>query len=1066
MALIGSTLVAESAKAAATPTYSISGTVSLGTVANHAGAGDVMVAVAYFTGTVISPVYTDAAGAYTLQGLPAGSYPLTFIYTGSANYGNQWWGNKSYGGEVTGNDAITVGPRGSAEGANITLPNDPTVTVHVSLGSAAQPAAGATLTWERNYDEANSIGSASLRNSVVTDSRGNFSAVMAPGLYSLTYAPASSEFQRKTDRVVVDSAPVQISRTLPLSGTISGRVFLGSTAVPAGAGAVIIKHGDCATANSCTSAQITTTTDANGNFSFTGVPNGYYSLQYTYALGKQFQTVNSFNQEIVSDTAASFPGQDAILPPAATISGTVSLESAGTLAGAGAVTVEAWPQSNQGSFPASTAATNADGTYTLDGLPAGNYDLRFASAGSADYATAWWTASQDATHPYANVESEAADLRVGHSAVAGVNLTLPRAASVQGAVTRSNGAVLSSADFIYIHRLDVSGNVLDTTVTAQTDATGTYAITRMIPGRYSLQFVTTNDWTGLIDSYAGSTMADPGKTDTLDLPAGRVIVGENAVQFTNSGVTVTVPCPNCGTEDGTAYGVFTVVLQRLNPVSGEWLDLTPDAAMLPGFAWPRVLPGTYRAQATLNSDTSYQVHGRQFVVGEGQRSTQDLSVTNPTPIPAPTPTGAPVAWSGVPSSARNPIFHLDSATSSLGSIHLTGWAFSPTTDASIPVHVYVNGVGVAYTADVSRPDVDKTYGGSGDHGFSITIPQAAGGVKNIIVYAIAGTNPVIANLTLTLPGGSPFGLVDAVTTTATTITTSGWTIDQDSAQSIPVAIYVDNVGVRYLADGARSDVARGLPQYGLDHGFSETVAAAAGVHRVCTYAINVVGAGDNTLLGCTTVTVVNAATIGHLDQVRASAGMITISGWSVDPKTSASIHTDVYVDQSGVRLTASGNRPDVAAAYPGSGAAHGFSETVGAGVGIHTVCAYGINTLPGGANSLLGCKTVTVTDAAPIGAIDAVTGGKGAISIAGWTLDPDSASSIPVDIYVDTSGARYSANGNRPDIAAAFPGFGASHGYSQTIAATAGRHIVCAYGIDWGLGSTNTLLGCRTVTVR
>ena len=76
---------------------------------------------------------------------------------------------------------------------------------------------------------------------------------------------------------------------------------------------------------------------------------------------------------------------------------------------------------------------------------------------------------------------------------------------------------------------------------------------------------------------------------------------------------------------------------------------------------------------------------------------------------------------------------------------------------------------------------------------------------------------------------------------------------------------------------------------------------------------------------------------------------IRVAGWALDYDTNASIDVHVYVDgQWAARATANASRPDVAAAYPGMGPAHGFDVSVPAGPGPHTVCVYGINAGPSG----------------------------------------------------------------------------------------------------------------------
>jgi hypothetical protein len=190
-------------------------------------------------------------------------------------------------------------------------------------------------------------------------------------------------------------------------------------------------------------------------------------------------------------------------------------------------------------------------------------------------------------------------------------------------------------------------------------------------------------------------------------------------------------------------------------------------------------------------------------------------------------------------------------------------------------------------------------------------------------------------------------------------------------------------------------------------------------------------------------------------------GSVTVSGWSVDPDTTAVTDTHVYVDGVGVRTQAAGNRPDIGSAFPGYGSAHGFSATVGLGGGRHTVCSYGIGAGLGG-NSLLGCRTIDLP-ADPRGALDGVQrGADGAVTASGWALDPETDQPIPVHVYARGVGQAVPADQSRPDVAQALPGYGDRHGFMATFPGGDGPVEVCAYGIGVGQGG-NSLLGCRTV---
>jgi hypothetical protein len=73
----------------------------------------------------------------------------------------------------------------------------------------------------------------------------------------------------------------------------------------------------------------------------------------------------------------------------------------------------------------------------------------------------------------------------------------------------------------------------------------------------------------------------------------------------------------------------------------------------------------------------------------------------------------------------------------------------------------------------------------------------------------------------------------------------------------------------------------------------------------------------------------------------------------------------VYVDGGfGGEFLANGSRPDVGAAYPGAGDAHGWSYAAAAAPGAHTVCVYAIDAEILTRNTPLGCRQVAVPPAA------------------------------------------------------------------------------------------------------
>ncbi len=85
----------------------------------------------------------------------------------------------------------------------------------------------------------------------------------------------------------------------------------------------------------------------------------------------------------------------------------------------------------------------------------------------------------------------------------------------------------------------------------------------------------------------------------------------------------------------------------------------------------------------------------------------------------------------------SPIGSLDTAYSAYGLIRVAGWALDPDTSASTQVHVYVNNVGTALNANLSRPDVAAAFPGAGDlHGFDAVLPRVGSGPNTVCAYAI------------------------------------------------------------------------------------------------------------------------------------------------------------------------------------------------------------------------------------------------------------------------------------------------------------------------------------------
>jgi hypothetical protein len=189
--------------------------------------------------------------------------------------------------------------------------------------------------------------------------------------------------------------------------------------------------------------------------------------------------------------------------------------------------------------------------------------------------------------------------------------------------------------------------------------------------------------------------------------------------------------------------------------------------------------------------------------------------------------------------------------------------------------------------------------------------------------------------------GTPTGTLTTLSRTPAGIIATGSAQDPDASGPVRIAIDVDG---RFAGE---------LSANGAGGAFSGTVPPRAG-NQVCVWAINQ-NQGDDALLGCRRLEV-RLDPLGHLDEVMTTAGGLRVRGWVIDPDTTAPAQVRLLVDgRQRQEVTASADRPDVGAAYPGYGNAHGFDLTLPGSKRHTSVCAFGVNVGPGTVNTRLGC---------------------------------------------------------------------------------------------------------------
>ncbi|MFC0529523.1 fibronectin type III domain-containing protein [Phytohabitans kaempferiae] len=295
------------------------------------------------------------------------------------------------------------------------------------------------------------------------------------------------------------------------------------------------------------------------------------------------------------------------------------------------------------------------------------------------------------------------------------------------------------------------------------------------------------------------------------------------------------------------------------------------------------------------------------------------------------------------------------------------------------------------------------------------------------------------------PGShNPTGVLSSVSRPPGGVQVSGEAQDPDSNTPVTVEIKIDGVVTGTLV----ANLTGGR--------FSGVVPARYG-NQVCATARNI-GQGVNTNIGCKDLAV-RVDPFGAFESITPEGDKVRVKGWAIDPDLSSSL-TVIARDGNGTLLaniSANRPRPDVGAAHPGYGDAHGFDALLpeGAGDGQHQICLGALNGGPG-VHADLGCETYTVRHQ-PYGSFDTLSRHGGTLRVGGWVADPDDLlAELAVRVSVD--GTEYHG---MADVAR--PGGGWTFDLPSVPAGTSqGSHGVCvsARNIDFGAHEW-TEIDCR-----
>lgn len=310
-------------------------------------------------------------------------------------------------------------------------------------------------------------------------------------------------------------------------------------------------------------------TDASGVYQITGLIGGSYILKFEPQSGDY--ATEWYNNKpdpqdatpvVVADGGA-VTGINAQLDPGARFSGQVSGVGGGGLSG---VSVSVYDAAGQ---RVASAYSDATGVYTTSpGLPSGSYRIQFDRAYgflSSFYNDKPTLETADA------IAVTAPELRTG------INAVLARGGAI-------NGKVSDAATGLPLTNIAISANGENGSGYDYTDATGTYTITGLATGAYSVTAAPVFDDVNLIGAPQSATVVAPNTTANVNftLAAGGTITG----RVTGPGdtplkdITVFV-----GNQDGSyqnyVYTNATGVYTATGLPSGQYKVLFRPSAYIP-----------------------------------------------------------------------------------------------------------------------------------------------------------------------------------------------------------------------------------------------------------------------------------------------------------------------------------------------------------------------------------------------------------------------------------------------------------------------------------------------------
>ena len=479
---------------------------------------------------------SDANGAFSITGVPTGSFRVQFNDCNGGVYSTVYYTNTLVG---SGSAAYSVGTSSYSSAALVSVSAGATTSISPVWLSVGGSISGVVKDASGNSLAGICVNAQSNNSGVGAQPTGSDGAFTISGLSAGNYRVQFNDCSRGTftttyytDTLIGSSSTTHTIGTASYTSATQVSVSAGATtsispvwlSVGGSISGVVKNSNGQPLAGICVSAQGNNSgfggppSNSNGSYTLGGLPAGTYRVQFNDCSGGNYATkyydgtdngTSSYSAaQMVTVVAATNTGQiNVAMSQGGSISGMVTDSTGAPIAGECV--------SAQANGYGSGAQTGADGSYVVTGLVPGTYKVYFSACSGGSYTSAYYDGSLNGT---LNNSSAALVLVTSGATTSRINISLQQGGSIWGRVTNGSTGIAG----VCVSAVDSSNNFLNA---VQSGSDGTFTISGLAAGNYRINFTGCGNSNYISGWYSGTTtesssMPGAGSAGSINVTVG------------------------------------------------------------------------------------------------------------------------------------------------------------------------------------------------------------------------------------------------------------------------------------------------------------------------------------------------------------------------------------------------------------------------------------------------------------------------------------------------------------------------------------------------------------------